>query len=209
VTSGDYGAVFNLKGEPDENVQTIVAQWREEVDEELDLVIGYTKNGFNQRSKELSGLIVESWLVAYPQADIALNNSGGIRADIPKGEITLADVIGVMPFDNTLILLELTGSEFLEVMEPHIGSTIVAGAKYQKGDWYLVYNNEKISPDQTYQVLVNSFMYAGGDDYRFYDYDKDGYDTSTDWRTPVIDWIIEQDSSESVPIDDAAKDLTK
>ena len=54
----------------------------------------------------------------------------------------------------------------------------------------------------SYSLLVNDFMYAGGDDYAILaESDPDAYDTSIDWRQPVIDWILEQESSRDEPID--------
>jgi len=58
------------------------------------------------------------------------------------------------------------------------------------------------TPDATYTVLVNSFIYEGGDGYRIGDYDPDGHDTSVLYRQPTLDWIEAQGSSMVNPIDD-------
>lgn len=51
------------------------------------------------------------------KADIALVNGGGIRADLPKGDITYADLFAVHPFGNTLCMVEATGQEILDCLE--------------------------------------------------------------------------------------------
>ncbi len=50
-------------------------------------------------------------------------------------------------------------------------------------------------------MLVNDFMYLGGDKFPFQKQDPDGYDTAVQWRQPVIDWLVAQNSSASAPID--------
>ena len=54
---------------------------------------------------------------AIAQADIALVNGGGIRADLTEGEITYADLIAVHPFGNTLCKVTVTGQEILDALE--------------------------------------------------------------------------------------------
>ena len=57
-------------------------------------------------------------------------------------------------------------------------------------------------------MLVNDFMYAGGDDYALLAvYDPDGYNTAIHWRQPVIDWMMAQNSSPEDPLDDALLNL--
>ena len=50
-------------------------------------------------------------------ADIAFVNGGGIRADLPEGDITYADLFAVHPFGNTLCMVEATGQEILDCLE--------------------------------------------------------------------------------------------
>lgn len=50
-------------------------------------------------------------------ADIAILNGGGIRADLPAGEITYGDLLAVHPYGNTLCVAEATGQEILDALE--------------------------------------------------------------------------------------------
>lgn len=54
---------------------------------------------------------------AVSGADIAFLNGGGIRADLPKGNISYADLIAVNPFGNTLCMVEVTGQEIVDALE--------------------------------------------------------------------------------------------
>ena len=206
VVSVDYGVRGNNGGTADPVVEAIVMHWQEEADAELNRTIGYSEQGLSRRGAGMQALITEAWLWAYPTADVAITNIGGMRADLPPGEITLADVVGMMPFENVIIELFLTG-EHLEVMLGQ-DSAAVGGVYRENFRWYLKASGEELDPETLYTVLVNDFMYAGGDDYALLAmYDPDGYNTAINWRQPVIDWILAQDSSPESPIDAAFTEL--
>ena len=50
-------------------------------------------------------------------ADIAFVNGGGIRVDIPAGDITLGDILKVHPFGNAMCVIEVTGQQILDALE--------------------------------------------------------------------------------------------
>ena len=54
---------------------------------------------------------------AMAGTDIAFVNGGGIRDDLPEGDITYADIIAVHPFGNTLCVIEVTGQEIMDFLE--------------------------------------------------------------------------------------------
>lgn len=56
-------------------------------------------------------------IAGIADAQISFFNGGGVRADIPEGRVTNGDMINVIPFDNQLCLMELTGKQILEVLE--------------------------------------------------------------------------------------------
>lgn len=201
----DYGIEQNSGGIPNPQIAEIISHWQELTDEELNVVIGYLENEIKQQSDEMAALITESWLWNYP-ADVAITNWGGMRDRIPAGEITYASIISVMPFENVLMDVALTGNEMEKVLK---SSTIPAiGGLYSKsGQWMLEKNGEPLDSEATYHLLVNDFMYAGGDDYEIAKYDPDAYNTAINWRQPVIDWILTQNSSPENPLDEAIQEL--
>lgn len=191
---------------PDATVAAIVEEWRARTDEELEVVIGYSEHGLQRRSDEMLALVTESWLWAYPTADISITNEGGFRAALAPGEITFADVVGMLPFNNVLVEVELRGEALLQVLAR--GDAAVGGAHLGIGEWILEETGQPIQRDEVYRVLVNDFMYAGGDDYALLaQLDPDAYNTAIDWRQPVIDWIVAQASSPEMPLDGAFEAL--
>ena len=187
----------NQGGAPDPEIAEIVAEWRGLADETLSTVIGYLENPVINRSHAMINLVTNAWLEAYPTADVALTNKGGFRQGIPAGEITLETIIGVLPFDNTLVDVELTGQELirnLECCQP-VGAGMTTVGRYKLAD------GTPLDPDAVYHVLVNDFMYTGGDGFKFQEQDPEAYYTSIDWRQPVIDWISALNTSPSDPLD--------
>ena len=193
-------------GVPDPAVTAIVQRWRARVEGELNEVIGYSETGLARRGPEMQALVTEAWLASYP-ADVAITNLGGFRADLPAGAITLDAIVTVLPFNNTIVEVEVTGAQLLDVLS--FAEAAVGGASRQRGEWVL-HDGTAIDPAGSYTLLVNDFMYAGGDGYEMLaEYDPAAYNTAIDWRQPLIDWIKAQNSSADNPIDAAIAALVR
>lgn len=198
---------------PDPEIQDIVDYWQAEVDEVMGEVIGYTETGLARQSWKQANYVTDSWLWAYGTADFAMTNWGGFRADIGAGDITVGDIVGVLPFENRIVDCEITGAEVIDNLEC-CGGAAIAGFIYayheedglQVVDAVTLTNGSPLVVTDTYHVLVNDFMYAGGDGYLFGSQDPDAYDTGIQWRQPVIDWTTAQHTSETDPIDPLIND---
>jgi len=55
-------------------------------------------------------------LASYEGADLALCNSGALRADLPAGELTLCEIFALFPFDNRVVEVRLTGEQLTELL---------------------------------------------------------------------------------------------
>jgi len=138
-------------------------------------------------------MITDSWLFVYPHADIALINRGGIRQSIPPGNITLKTIVGLLPFENTIIELKLTGHQLIECSKGlEIGGMTTIGG-------YNRLHGASISPDSIYSVLTTDYLYAR-DDLNFRKYDPNPYNTSIHFRQPVIDWLKSLKTTEKNPV---------
>ena len=187
----------NHGGTPDPEIATLVAGWRAQADEALTQVVGYLEQPIIRRSNAMINLVLNAWLEAYPAADIALTNRGSFRQMMPAGDVTLEAIIGVLPFNNVLIDVELTGAELIrniECCQPAAAGVTTAGR-------YTLSDGTPLDPDAAYHVLVNDFMYAGGDGFKFQEQDPEAYNTAIDWRQPIIDWISALNTSPENPLD--------
>ena len=150
--------------------------------------------------EKLEQAVVNSWLHADPSADIAITNAGGIRIDLPAGIVDVGTVVALMPFDNTIIAVEVSGAVIEQALSEG-ARPIVGGLEQRSGRWFLSGSGEALDSGQTYRVLINSFMYAGGDNYQMLpEADPEGFDTGINYRQPFQDWLQEQNSSVANPL---------
>jgi 5'-nucleotidase len=129
----------------------------------------------------LANLITDSMIWATG-ADIAFLTGGNIRASIEAGEITMGDVLTMVPFSNLLVTMELTGAELLGVLEHGVsfypepaGSHIqVSGVSFffdpdakpgARVHGVKLANGDLIEADRTYTVATIEFLAFRGDGY--------------------------------------------
>ncbi len=129
----------------------------------------------------LGQLIADAQLWAIrqnqPDVDFAVTNAGGLRADLPLGELTYRDLGDVQPFANTLVNVELTGEQVYRLFEEqwredgsfskHAQSSEVRytyDAEAPEGERVqeVTIDGELVDPEATYTVGMNSYMAAGG-----------------------------------------------
>lgn len=184
---------------PDADLQSLVDEWQGQVDAALAQEIGYTESGIQQRSHTMGNLITDAWLWAYPSADIAITNWGGMRQALDAGAITWGDIVSILPFENYLVVVNVTGAQVVENMRCCGGA--VGGFRYsQTGDIEFL-DGRPFDLNETYTVIISDFMYLGGDNYQFGQQDPNGYDTSIQWRQPVIDYIESLVTTPDNPLD--------
>jgi len=168
---------------PDPEVEAIVAYYEAQIAPVQNEVIGETTVAItrNYRYESEMGDWVTDIMRAYdPGIDFAFTNSGGLRTDIDAGEITFGEVYEALPFDNTLVVVELDGNEVRQVLEEGItgdhGVVQVSGLRFTFdydapvgsriiGDVVDLSTGLPLDPGTTYYVAVNDFMAVGGDDY--------------------------------------------
>jgi len=133
-------------------------------------------------------LAADSMLAAVPRAQLAILNYGGVRRDLLHGKISAGDLLEVMPFNNSLVLVDLTGTELLKSLEDTVAFMLVKFGSYTmnmpfvSGIRFLVQPSAPhgsriehlqvrsdsggfvpVQATQRYRVVVNSFVAEGGD----------------------------------------------
>lgn len=105
------------------------------------------------------------------RADIAIMNSGGIRAGIAEGDITLRDVLTVAPFNNNIGIVFMTGTELQQMLYdkylvnnkriPQVSGIKVLVDRSAKKVTVL-FNNKPVEPSKKYKVAMNAYIAGGG-----------------------------------------------
>ncbi len=184
----------NQGGTTDPVVESIVNSWETATTEVLGEVIGYTENQIARSSPEMHNLVTDSWLYNYPNADIAITNTGGIRQAIEAGEITKGDIVGVLPFENNILELNLTGQQVIDCLQNHVvaGMTTLGGYRHSDGTTF--------NRNSVYSVLTTDYLYIQEDNY-FQLYDPVPYYTEMNYNQPTVDYILSLHTDSSNPLD--------
>jgi len=149
---------------------------------ELDTVVGellapLSRSNDRYRSSPAGNLICDV-MRSHFDADIALQNRGGIRTDLPMGAVTRRDLFEILPFGNNLVLLEISGAVLTDCIRlavegrAHSGLEVsgleivysedTSGAGALVG---LAIDGEAIRPDAVLRLATNSFLAGGADGY--------------------------------------------
>lgn len=139
---------------------------------------------------ELGDWLTDGMRAAFPEADIAVQNSGGIRTDLPQGTVRREQIQRIMPFDNRTLLVEMTGAQVRTMLRIGVsgahGLLQVSGAAYTfdpnktatsdlDGDGELepfeadhlctvTVDGAPLDDARVYRVVTSDFLFAGGDD---------------------------------------------
>jgi 5'-nucleotidase len=145
------------------------------------------------RERALGQFVVDSWLHRFPDVDVAISNRGGFRQDIAPGPLRVRDVISAMPFANYLVIVELTGAQLAEALASK--ESVFGGARAAPGATgnllVLDSKGKRIGSKRKVRVVINDFIYRGGDGFRFREWDEEPEETSVDWRDPVFQKLRE------------------
>ena len=198
-----YKRVADLKADP--AVKAIVDNYNEELKPILDEVVGSTDKDLTHDKDKAGVSLLGQWtsdvMKAKAGTQIGITNGGGLRIPlIPKGDITMGKMYELMPFDNTLVKMELKGSDLKRVLENAIGNTSIGWGEFTGVKVYYDINKPlgsrilgmymedgtKVDMDKYYTVVTNDFMATGGDGYDF-----TGAKNVVDTGIPIREALVE------------------
>ncbi len=178
-----------LDVEEDSDIAADIVKMAEDNEEVLQEVIGSTAvplDGEREvvRTGESNlGNLITDVMLEKSGADVAITNGGGIRAPIAVGDITLGDVFTTFPFENYLVVIEVTGQTIVDALNHGVDSypeaaghfPHVAGMSYKidtSGEANKVVDvrvaGDPIDLAAKYKLVTNDFMGAGGDGYTMF-----------------------------------------
>jgi len=173
-------------GKEDRDVLAVVQKYKKKVDAVLSGRVGETEvdlDGENVRKAETNlGDLIADIMRQASGADMAIVNGGDIRTSIKKGEIKVKDVYSVLPFNDYIVAIRLTGREIKEALEhgvsaiereegrfPQVSGLMFTYSPSANPDSRVnevIISGKPLDPDKEYSVATNDFLAAGGDGYK-------------------------------------------
>ena len=231
VTFNDAGEVVEAKGEPitidgtvgeDADILARVAELAAPLDSIRNKVVAAAEAPIDGNRDvcrvqecEMGNLIADALLdrVKDQGVSIAIMNSGGVRASIDAGEITMGEVLTVLPFQNTLATFQLSGADVIAALENGVSQVEevkgrfpqVAGLSFT-WDPSVPANEgrikevmvevdgkmQPIDPEATYGVVSNNYVRSGGDGYSvFAENAINAYDFGPNVEDVVSEYLAE------------------
>jgi len=155
----------------------------------------------------MGNLIADAMLArtADQGVTVSLQNSGGVRAGIDAGEVTMGEVLTVLPFQNTLSTFETSGATIVEALENGVsqiedvagrflqvaGMTYAFDASAEVGSRIsdVMVGGAPIDPAATYGVVSNNFVRNGGDGFSMFREAENAYDFGPDVADVLAEYM--------------------
>lgn len=225
VTFDDSGVITEIAGEPilldasvaeDAAAVARVAELAEPLEELRNRVVATINEPLGGdravcRAMEctMGNLIADAMLARVKDQgiEVAIQNGGGIRASIDAGEVTMGEVLTVLPFQNTLSTFEVDGATLIEALEngvsqieegagrfPQVaGMTYAFDASAAAGSRVsdVMVGGAPIDPAKVYGVVSNNYVRNGGDGYAMFKTAANAYDFGPDLADVTAEYIAE------------------
>jgi 5'-nucleotidase / UDP-sugar diphosphatase len=176
---GELLKVWTDENAPDPAIAALIASYRKRLEAQIGQVLGRSRTRLvrDYRAESSLGDFVSDVMREATGAEVAVQNAGGLRADIPEGTVTNGHVLDALPFLNTVVEVELTGAQLREVLEQ--GLTLERGLVQTSGlrGTYdlsrpagrrlvsIEVGGRPLADARVYRVATNSFVAEGGDLY--------------------------------------------
>lgn len=157
----------------------LIAPYRNNLQAKMDIVVGRTETDlFRFRPQSPLGNFISDAMreiaseIYGHKMDVAVMNIGGIRNDIKKGDITLGDLYRILPFENTVSVIELKGRDLeaivhaVEFKKLEAFSGLQVTLEQQDGKYKatrILVGGEPINPERIYYVTTINYLAEGND----------------------------------------------
>ncbi|PIQ20400.1 MAG: hypothetical protein COW65_15225 [Cytophagales bacterium CG18_big_fil_WC_8_21_14_2_50_42_9] len=165
----------------DATAEATIVPYRQQVDDKMNEVIGTATQEMNGRGGGLETTLgnfvadlqrEQAAAISGKPVDMGLMTTGGLRAILPQGNIKVGDVFEVMPFENELLVLTLSGATTKKLFAFAAARKIVSlsNATYaiQKDQPVnILVGGKPLDVNRTYTVAISDYLANGGDDMVF------------------------------------------
>jgi len=214
VTTGVQNISINKEIEAVKEIEDIIAPYKVNLDKTMNKVLSFSVDTYSKNNGDYNTAVGNMMADAVfeltsplfrnrtgKNIDMVLLNHGGIRANLPKGNITTKTAYSLMPFENSVVVTALKGSVILEMTNylrsfkkahPISGLELVLNAdnSYRK----ILVGGKSVESEKTYYVATNDYLYKGGDRMDFFKKSDTLYDLNYKIRNVLLDYFSKNDT---------------
>ena len=197
-----------------QQIENYIKPYREHINKDLDSVLGYCPVTLDKSDGKwqttIGNLMADVTLQRgnlvfkareKKEIDLCILNNGGIRAILPKGNVTSRTAFEIMPFENSLVVMALKGEQIFELVDyfittqkPHPLSGITFTIGKDKLAKNILVQGKPVEKEVLYYVATNDYLSNGGDNMNFFKKSVQKYDLDYKLRNVLIDYFKEVDT---------------
>lgn len=198
---------------PNEAVLNYIAPYKKRIDEEMNAVLAYAPASLSKSdgpyNTAIGNMMADAVLelsdpIFYKKTgkhiDGVLLNHGGIRAVLRQGAVTMGSAYEIMPFENSIIVVEITSEEaqqmfdYLKTGKAHPIANMQLVLNKDETIYSATINGKPIEAGKTYFIATNDYLQQGGDGMVFLSNPKSMEVLDYKIRNVLIDYFKERDT---------------
>lgn len=171
--------LFDDEVADDPQMVKIIKKWNDKLkaitEEKVTKIPSPLTRSYGEEST-MGDMVADAMLDHFLEYEFAVTNSGGLRQDIDAGDVTVGELISTFPFPNTIVQLEMKGSDLRKIFEH--GAGLTNGILQVSKGIEMAYDESKplgnrvtkinikgvpLDDNKTYKVLTSNFLADGGD----------------------------------------------
>ncbi|TDW52009.1 5'-nucleotidase-like protein [Flavobacterium sp. 270] len=195
-------------------IEKFIKPYRDHINRDLDSVLAYCPETLDKSTGKwqtsignlLADVCVQRGNIVFKARenktiDLCLLNHGGIRAILPKGNVTSRTAFEIMPFENNLVVLAMKGQQIEDIAayiikekkpQPLSGMTFtITKANTAKN---ILVQGKPLDINKIYYVATNDYLANGGDNMSFFAKNVQKFDLNYKLRNVLIDYFKEVDT---------------
>ena len=206
-----------------ENAKITIAEYKVKVDNETNKTIAFSTDALLKDKEEstLGNFVCDALNFSAKQEfknsniDIVIMNRGGLRVNLPKGEIKVLNIFELMPFENELILVTISGEKLLEGLQTIVDKRhSFLGLQLKVENSKLLeatINKASIDKTKTYNIITSDYLASGGDNFNFFKDPTSTQKSNLKIRDAIINYCtyLTENKKQIIPYTDGRFQLSK